>query len=85
MISQPFLWERVKGKLEVLVVGEADYVGTEAQVEAQVPQVSLFLVGGLGGCARRVGVLKKGAWDLCSQKTRTFWEVVVLGVLGGGC
>ena len=38
------MWrEWVKGKLEMAVCGEANDIGTQAQVEAQIPEVTVVL------------------------------------------
>ena len=72
-------WKRVKGKREAASVGEADNVGAQAHVEAQVPELAAVLC--------RVGVVgvEQRAWYGSSQKRRTFWEVILRGGVGGGC
>lgn len=70
------LWQRVKGKLEVSLVGEADDVGTKPQVKIKIPAVDVVLGKGFGVEGGGVGAwVGEGAWYLCSQKTRTFGQL----------
>jgi hypothetical protein len=69
--------KRVKGAFQVSALGEADNVGTQAQVKAEISEFVVFLGGILGG---RVG---QGARYARSEKRRTF-GVIFLGCFGRG-
>jgi len=78
------LWQGVKGTLKVSLVGEANDVGAETQVEEEIPGVAVVLgegfgvEGGGGG-----GLVGEGAWYLCSKKTRTFGQLCFILGVGG--
>lgn len=72
--------ERVKGKLEVAIAGKTNNVRTQAQVQAQIPEITVFLCR-IEGFGRGLG---QGARNGGSEKRRTFGQVVLLGCIVGG-